>query len=87
MTVTEADGSTHSFIQAFSSVAIMQREGQVKYAVTGGKYRSSSGGKEPEFAQLSAVYGLSHSLTLYGGVQGAHDYKAALVGSGLGCGI
>lgn len=84
VTVTEADGSTHSFIQAFSSVAIMQREGQVKYAVTGGKYRSSSGGKEPEFAQLSAVYGLSHSLTLYGGVQGAHDYKAALVGSGFG---
>ncbi|MGA5657978.1 fimbria/pilus outer membrane usher protein, partial [Rahnella contaminans] len=84
VTVTEADGSTHSFVQAFSSVAIMQREGQIKYAVTGGQYRSGSGGNEPDFAQLSAVYGLSHSLTLYGGVQGSDDYKAALAGAGFG---
>ncbi len=41
VTVREADGTTHSFVQGFSSVAVMQREGQLRYGLTAGRYRNS----------------------------------------------
>ncbi len=83
VTVKESDGQEHSFIQPFSSVAIMQREGHLKYSVTGGKYRSNSSGKEPYFTQMSLIYGLPHDLTLYGGTQFSNSYKNGLGGIGV----
>lgn len=48
--VREADGSMHQFIQPFSAVPVMQREGQSKYSLAAGKYRAlNSRDKEPEF--------------------------------------
>lgn len=82
VTVKEANGEEHSFVQPFSSVAIMQREGQLKYAFTGGKYRSNSDGEEPEFAQASLIYGLPHELTAYMGTQLSEGYKSGLLGIG-----
>ena len=38
--VKEADGSEQTFIQPFSSVAIFQREGHLKYTLSGGEYRA-----------------------------------------------
>lgn len=55
MTIREADGREQRFVQPYSSLPIMQREGQLKYGVVGGKYRSSvSGSREMEFAASSA---------------------------------
>ncbi|MDH8045868.1 fimbria/pilus outer membrane usher protein, partial [Klebsiella pneumoniae] len=42
VTIKEADGSERTFIQPFSAVPIMQREGRLKYALTAGKYRSGN---------------------------------------------
>ncbi|VTR36857.1 Outer membrane usher protein fimD precursor [Serratia fonticola] len=41
VTVTEADGSEQNFIVPFASVPVLQREGALKYSLTGRHYRSS----------------------------------------------
>ncbi|EBP3213522.1 fimbrial biogenesis outer membrane usher protein [Salmonella enterica subsp. indica] len=82
VTVEEADGSKHSFIQASSSVPILQREGALKYSLAGGKYRDSDGGEEPGFGQMTLAYGLPYGITAYGGALGASMYQSALLGIG-----
>lgn len=82
VTVEEADGTQRSFIQASSSVPIMQREGALKYSVSAGKYRDVNHGKEPAFGQATLIYGLPFGTTVYGGVLGASMYRAGLIGVG-----
>lgn len=82
VTVTEADGTERSFIQASSSVPIMQRDGALKYSLAMGKYRDTDSHEKPEFGQATLIYGLPYGITAYGGVQGASMYHAGLVGIG-----
>ncbi|WP_262504757.1 fimbria/pilus outer membrane usher protein [Serratia liquefaciens] len=87
VTVRESDGSESSFIQPFSAVPIMQREGHWRYAISGGEYRSTmSEAQKPTFLQSSLVYGVSNSLTLYGGTQLSGHYQSILAGIGQGMG-
>ncbi|CAI0721123.1 fimbria/pilus outer membrane usher protein [Serratia fonticola] len=87
VTVKEADGSESTFVQPFSAVPIMQREGALKYAVTGGKYRTNSDrSASPNFLQSSLIYGVSNTLTVYGGTQLANNYTSLLLGTGYGLG-
>lgn len=88
VTVREADGTVRSFAQGSSSVAVMQREGQLRYALTGGKLRSSGlSTREPQFLQGTAIYGLPNDLTAYGGLLGADGYQAGSVGLGSTLGV
>lgn len=82
VTVTEADGSERSFIQASSSVPIMQREGALKYSVSAGKYRDDDSNQSPAFTQATMIYGLPYGLTVYGGWVGATQYQSVLAGIG-----
>lgn len=85
--VREADGTVHQFIQPFSAVPVMQREGQLKYTLAAGKYRASnSKDKEPEFLQGTVGYGLPLDTTLYGGTLASADYWAGALGVGKGFG-
>lgn len=86
VTVKEADGSERSFVVPFSSLAIMQREGQFKYSVTGGKFKQNSSSKEPNFAQMTAIYGLPKGVTAYGGGLFSDDYQSYAAGLGLNLG-
>lgn len=87
VTVTEADGSEQNFIVPFASVPVLQREGALKYSLTGGHYRSSdSRVDETAFAQGTAIYGLPWGLTVYGGVQGAAHYQSVAGGIGKNMG-
>ncbi|MCM7587703.1 fimbrial biogenesis outer membrane usher protein [Enterobacter chuandaensis] len=87
VTIKEADGSERNFIQPFSAVPIMQREGRLKYALTAGKYRSgNSDSDEPQFGQGTAIYGLQHAMTVYGGALYSGDYQSGAVGLGFGLG-
>lgn len=88
VTVTEENGTERSFVQPFSNVPVMQREGHLKYSMTAGKYRSQSGqGEAPLLGQGTLVYGLPHDLTVYGGLQASEQYKAAALGIGFGLGV
>lgn len=88
VTVKESDGSEQSFVVPFASLAILQREGQVDYALSSGKTRSgSSGGKEYHFLQSNIAWGVSSNVTLYGGFQQLEDkYRNVLLGAGLNLG-
>lgn len=87
VTVRETDGTETKFVQPFSAVPGMQREGRLRYAVTGGKYRSwSDDVREPNFLQGTLQYGLTNSTTLYGGAIGSTDYKSGMLGIGQGLG-
>lgn len=87
VTVKEADGTEHRFVQPYSSVAIMQRPGKVRYEATAGRYRTSSDDEnEPFFLQGSAIYGVNNSVTLFGGVTASEDYLAFNTGAGVALG-
>lgn len=82
VTVKESDGSEQHFIVPYSSLPILQREGQAKYSLTAGQYRDGNHA-ESQFAQATLIYGLPHGMTLYGGSQAANDrYLAFAFGIG-----
>lgn len=82
VTITEADGTERHFVQASSSVPILQREGAQKYSVAAGRFRQANGGEEPGFGQATAIYGLPYGITVYGGLLGATIYRSGVVGVG-----
>lgn len=88
VTVKEADGTEHHFTQPYSSIAVMQRPGHIKYEMTAGRYRADSGSeqKEPDFLQGSMIYGLNNLLTWFGGLTLSKDYNAANTGFGVALG-
>lgn len=86
VTVEEADGSEHSFIQASASVPVLQREGAFKYSLAAGRYRGNEGEDEPAFVQGTAIYGLPYGVTAYTGALGASLYYAMLAGVGADLG-
>lgn len=85
VTVKEADGTKHSFTQPFSSVAVMQRPGNIRYEMTVGRYRADDNhaSNEPFFAQSSVIYGVNNVLTFFGGVTTSPDYQAFNSGTGV----
>lgn len=87
VTIKEADGSEQHFTVPFASVPVLQREGRLKYAITGGEYRSydSSVEKTP-FGQMTAIYGLPKGFTLYGGFQESSKYQSLASGIGKNMG-
>ncbi|MDD9338599.1 MAG: fimbrial biogenesis outer membrane usher protein [Providencia heimbachae] len=85
--VAEMDGSEQTFVVPFSSVPIMQREGQLNYDLNIGKYRGNNSQiKEPHFAQSTLVYGLPWNTTIYGGGLYAANYQAMVLGTGFNLG-
>ncbi|MBD1228065.1 fimbria/pilus outer membrane usher protein [Xenorhabdus griffiniae] len=87
ITITEKDGQQRKFVQPFSSVPVMQREGQLKYQVTLGRYRYANANTDkPYFSEATFIYGLSNRLSLLSGVQVAENYRAFNAGLGIGLG-
>lgn len=88
VTVKEADGTEHHFTQPYSSIAVMQRPGHLKYEFTAARYRADSGSdqNEPLFVQGSAIYGVNNSMTLFGGITASDDYQAVNTGAGIALG-
>jgi outer membrane usher protein len=83
ITIIEADGSRRVSQQAFSSLPIMVREGQVRYSVSAGRYNSNSEGlATPQVLSANLAYGIDSNLTGIVGVQAADQYKALAVGVG-----
>lgn len=83
VTIKGADGSERTFEQPFASVPIMQREGQMKYEVVTGKYRSSQSKTGSYFGQSTLSYGFPYGMTLYGGGLAANNYYTLAIGSGV----
>jgi outer membrane usher protein len=88
VTIKEADGTERHQIVPFASVPLLQREGQLKYSLTGGQYRSYDHSVDKtQFAQGTAIYGLPYGLTGYGGLQASSKYQSTAVGLGVNMGL
>ncbi|QXI40291.1 fimbria/pilus outer membrane usher protein [Pseudomonas xantholysinigenes] len=84
ITIIEADGRRRVSVQAFSSLPLMVRDGQVKYSLSAGRFNSNSDGlATPQMLSTTLAYGLSNTLTGIVGLQATDNYKALAVGSGL----
>ncbi|WP_411704586.1 fimbria/pilus outer membrane usher protein [Edaphovirga cremea] len=88
VTITEADGTVRTQSVAFSSLPVMRRPGSLKYELTAGRYNGgiTVGSKEATFVSGTAIYGLPHDVTLYGGALLARDYTSLVAGTGLSLG-
>jgi outer membrane usher protein len=83
ITVIEADGSRRVTVQAFSSLPIMVREGQLNYSLSAGQYNSNSDGQQsPQFVSSTLAYGISSNLSGIVGVQASQDFQAMSIGVG-----
>lgn len=72
----------------FASVPVLQREGRLKYSITSGQYRSYNDDVEKTmFTQGTAIYGLPHGVTIYGGAQAASKYQSLAMGFGQNLGV
>lgn len=88
VTIKEADGTERTQTVPFASVPVLQREGHLKYSFTSGQYRSYLSGVEKTlFTQGTAIYGLAHGATLYGGLQAASKYQSLALGIGQNLGL
>lgn len=89
VSVKEADGTTHVSTVPYSSLPVMQRQGGMKYEITMGKYHGGNltqGSREPKFAMGTLLYGLPHSVTVYGGGLMASNYQSGVAGIGISLG-
>lgn len=83
ITVIEADGTRRVTMQAFSSLPIMVREGQVKYSLSAGTFKSNADGlASPRFLSGTLAYGLTSNLSGIVGLQASEDYNALSIGAG-----
>src|SRR5450830_1784834 len=83
VTIEGPNGERQVYIQSFSSVPSMLREGQQSYAVTAGQYRPADGAlnsQKPGFVQGTYRRGLTEGTTLFGGSIVSEQYHSALMG-------
>ncbi|OMQ21887.1 fimbria/pilus outer membrane usher protein [Serratia oryzae] len=88
LTINESDGTVRTQTLAFSSLPVMRRQGSLKYEVTAGRYNGgiTVDSQQANFVLATAIYGLPHDITLYGGTLLAKDYVSAVAGSGFSLG-
>lgn len=83
VTVTEADGSEHSFTVPYAAVTQLLRAGATRYEFTAGQLRDAQIGSHPSLFQATVQHGFNNLITGYAGTVGAQGYLAALMGTGL----
>ena len=87
VTIKEADGSEQLLVVPFASLPVLQREGRLKYSLTGGQYRAYDNNVDATpFGQGTAIYGLPHGLTAYAGSQFSSHYQSVTLGMGKNLG-
>lgn len=87
VTVKESDGSEQNSVVPFASLPVLQREGRLRFSLTGGQYRAYDSGVESNaFVQGTAIYGIARGTTLYGGTQVAEHYHSGALGLGQNLG-
>ena len=87
VTIKEADGSEQYMVVPYASLPVLQREGRLKYSLTGGQYRAYDNSVDnTPFSQGTLIYGLPKGFTAYGGSQLAEHYRSVALGVGKNLG-
>ncbi|WP_260862624.1 outer membrane usher protein [Citrobacter sp. Marseille-Q6884] len=84
VTVTEADGSTHTFSVPFSSVVQLLRPGTSRWDLSAGEINQDTYRNKPKIVQGTYYRGLNNMFTGYTGLQVTDNhYLAGLFGVGM----
>ena len=86
VTVDELGGRSTQYLQPFSALPTMMREGVWNYNLMLGEHRHNNAATRPLMAQAALAYGLPLGLTAYGGwtmAQGGYQSGAAGVAANL----
>jgi P pilus assembly protein, porin PapC len=83
VTVTEADGRTHTFSVPYASVAQLLRPGTTRFDLAAGQLLTPLISSHPNVFQATVQHGFSNLLTGYAGAIASQDYAAALIGSAI----
>ncbi|RCL25634.1 ferrous iron transporter B [Pseudomonas sp. AFG_SD02_1510_Pfu_092] len=78
--LTEADGQVRRFIQPYSSLGNLLREGVWRYSATVGRYNGAEDLERPMFWEGTLARGGIWDSTLYGGVLASDYYRAGALG-------
>ena len=78
--LTEADGQVRRFIQPYSNLSNLLRDGVWRYSLAMGRYQSANRLDEPGLWQGTLARGGVWGSTLYGGVLSGDYYRAANLG-------
>ncbi|SEJ04144.1 fimbria/pilus outer membrane usher protein [Paraburkholderia diazotrophica] len=81
VTVTEADGSQHSYTVPYASVTQLLRPGATRYNLIGGVIRDAQIDHHNALVQGTIQRGISNAVTGYAGTILADGYIAGLVGA------
>ncbi|WP_211629356.1 fimbria/pilus outer membrane usher protein, partial [Paraburkholderia nemoris] len=80
VSVTEADGSVHTFSVPYAAVPLSLRPGVNRYSLTAGTVRTPGVSGNPAFAQGTWQHGFTNLFTGYAGVNAAQGYGAVMAG-------
>ncbi|WP_175888341.1 fimbria/pilus outer membrane usher protein [Burkholderia contaminans] len=83
VSVSEADGSVHTFSVPYAAVPMSLRPGIGRYSFVAGTLRNPHGSGQPFFAQATYQRGLTNLVTAYGGATLAAGYVSAMLGGAL----
>jgi len=78
--LTEADGQVRRFIQPYSTLSNLLREGVWRYNLVAGRYDGADDVDDPALWQATLARGGKWNTTLYGGLLGSEYYNAANLG-------
>ncbi|EED9464786.1 fimbrial biogenesis outer membrane usher protein [Salmonella enterica subsp. enterica] len=88
VTIKEADGTEHSFIQTYSTLSEMLRVGMYDYDIFFGKTRiSSENYDDANFVLADYAYGLRNGWTVYGAGLFSDKYQAVGFGNTFSLGV
>lgn len=80
--LTEADGQVRRFIQPYSTLTNLLRQGTWRYTATVGQYNPASSVDKPLIWQATFSRGMEWDLTLFGGLMASQYYRATNLGVG-----
>lgn len=83
VTVTESDGSEHSFTVTYAAIAELLRPGTTNYSLMVGRYHNSSVDQKPTIAMGTLRHGFTNLMTGYTGVLGGEHYHSVAGGLAL----
>lgn len=78
--LTEADGQVRRFLQPYSSLGNLLREGVWRYSASYGRYKGAEQLDSPDFWQGTLARGGAWHTTQYGGLMGSEYYRAGVLG-------
>lgn len=81
VSVTEANGSTHSFVVPYSSVVQLLRPGISRFSLAAGQIRDAQISQHEAIMQATLQHGFNDFITGYTGAVAAQGYVAGLVGA------